>query len=141
LLFERRREIMSAPKRCPENPMAINLRSSHALRLWREVTERLVVDHGGKPDFRDLTQRQMAILLIVYLESPPHTVRALAARLHVTKPVVTRALNTLGAVGLIDRYRDPADGRNVLIKRTVGGSLHLEHLSETIIQQARELPL
>src|SRR5690606_40412386 len=56
--------------------------SSQALRLWHDVTMSLVTD-GDK----DLTSRQMAILMTVYLEPPPHTVRGLAARLDVTKPV------------------------------------------------------
>ena len=116
--------------------MALQLRSSQALALWRTVTEEMVRD-----DARDLTQRQLAIMMIVYLEPPPHTVRALASRLGVTKPVITRALDTMGRFGLIDRYRDPADRRNVLIRRTVAGSLHLEKLSEAIIAHAREVPL
>jgi DNA-binding MarR family transcriptional regulator len=123
--------------------MAVHLRSSQALRLWREVTEAMVVapaSDPAAPDARDLTQRQLAILLVVYLEPPPHTVRALAARLNVTKPVITRALDTMGEAGLIDRYRDPDDGRNVLIKRTLGGSLYCERLSERIIAHARALP-
>jgi DNA-binding MarR family transcriptional regulator len=124
-----------------ERPLGVALRSSQALTLWRDVTEMSVTAQATTDDARDLTQRQLAILLIVYLDPPPHTVRALAARLQVTKPVITRALDTMGAHGLVDRYRDPADGRNVLIKRTVGGSLHLERLSETIIAKARELPL
>jgi DNA-binding MarR family transcriptional regulator len=128
-------------------PLGLQMRSSQALRLWREVTEAMVVSGAAAHPVsetahpRDLTQRQLAILLIVYLEPPPHTVRALAARLGVTKPVITRALDSMGAMGLIDRYRDAADKRNVLIKRTLGGSLHLEHLSDTIIARARELPL
>jgi DNA-binding MarR family transcriptional regulator len=106
------------------------------LRLWREVTEKGVRDASP-----DLTQRQLALLLVIYLESPPHTVRALAARLNVTKPVITRALNTMGELEMVDRYRDAADKRNVLIKRTVAGSLYLEKLSENIIASAKELPL
>jgi DNA-binding MarR family transcriptional regulator len=116
--------------------LSLHLRSSQALRLWREVTEQ-----GIRNAAPDLTQRQLALLLIIYLESPPHTVRALAVRLNVTKPVVTRALNTMGELQLVDRYRDAADKRNVLIKRTVGGSLYLENLSERIIAFAKELPL
>ncbi|MCU0830084.1 MAG: MarR family transcriptional regulator [Rhizobiaceae bacterium] len=118
--------------------MAVHLRSSQALTLWREVTERMVA--GSEREGRDLTQRQLAILLTVYLEPPPHTVRALAARLNVTKPVITRALDTMGEAGLIDRYRDPEDGRNVLIKRTLGGSLFCEKLSDAIITRAKALP-
>jgi DNA-binding MarR family transcriptional regulator len=126
----------------------VHLRSSQALRLWREVTEHMVSARIAAADpaqpreaGRDLTQRQLAILLIVYLEPPPHTVRGLAARLGVSKPVITRALDTMGEAGLLDRYRDPQDGRNVLIRRTVVGSNLCEHLSQAIIQHARELPL
>ncbi|MGL4406518.1 MAG: MarR family transcriptional regulator [Notoacmeibacter sp.] len=116
--------------------MSFHFRSSQALRLWREVTEQGVRDAA-----LDLTQRQLALLLIIYLETPPHTVRALAARLNVTKPVITRALNTMGEMELVDRYRDPKDKRNVLIKLTVAGSQFLEGLSERIILFAKELPL
>jgi DNA-binding MarR family transcriptional regulator len=116
--------------------LSLHLRSSQALRLWREVTEQSVRDA-----VLDLTQRQLALLLVIYLESPPHTVRGLAARLNVTKPVITRALNSMGELQMVERYRDPADKRNVLIKRTVAGSLFLESLSERIIASAKELPL
>ncbi len=54
----------------------------------------------------DLTNRQMALLMVVYLLPGPHTVRGLAARLRVSKPVVTRALNTLGALGYLRRQKD-----------------------------------
>ncbi len=116
--------------------MSLHLRSSQALRLWREVTEQ-----GVRNAAPDLTQRQLALLLVIYLESPPHMVRELAGRLNVSKPVITRALNTMGELQLVDRYRDPSDKRNVLIKRTVAGSLYLETLSEHIIACAKELPL
>ena len=43
----------------------------------------------------DLTNRQMAVLLTVYLTDPPHTVRALARLLGVHKPVITRALESV----------------------------------------------
>ena len=118
------------------NELSLHLRSSQALRLWREVTEQ-----GVRNAAPDLSQRQLALLLVIYLETPPHTVRALAARLNVTKPVITRALNAMGALSLVDRYRDPADMRNVLIRRTLAGSLYLEGLSERITGFARELPL
>src|SRR6266513_2999094 len=51
---------------------------------------------SGEPD---LTNRQMALLMLVYLTPGPHTVRGLARVLGVSKPVVTRALNTLVAIG------------------------------------------
>jgi hypothetical protein len=52
--------------------MTTELRPLQALTLWREVTLDLVRD--GEPD---LSARQMAILLTIYLEPPPHTVRPL----------------------------------------------------------------
>ncbi len=115
--------------------MPIDLRPSQALRLWHGVTFDLVRDHE-----RDLTQRQMAVLLSVYLESPPHTVRGLAEKLGVTKPVITRALDTMGRLGLVTRRRDEADRRNVLVHRTVEGALAVERLGDAILARHRTLP-
>ena len=92
-------------------------------------------------DAPDLTMRQTAILLTIYLEPPPHTVRALASRLGVTKPVITRALDTMGALKLVSRHRDETDRRNVLIRRTVEGALYVERFGDAIIAKAMELPL
>lgn len=116
--------------------MAILLRPSQALRLWQQVALSEVRD-----DAPDLTVRQAAVLLTVYLDPPPHTVRALAAQLGVTKPVITRALDTMGALKLVSRHRDEKDRRNVLIRRTVAGALYVERFGDVIIAKAKELPL
>jgi len=113
----------------------MELRAEQALKLWQAVSMGLV--HDDKPD---LTLRQITILMTVYLEPPPHTVRGLAARLNVTKPVITRALDTMGAMSLLRRRRDEADRRNVVIQRTLEGSLFLEHVGDLICAKARELP-
>ncbi len=115
--------------------MPIEFRPSQALRLWHDVVFDLV--HGEGPD---LTSRQLAVLLTVYLEPPPHTVRGLAAKLGVTKPVITRALDTMGRAGLVTRRRDQADRRNVLVHRTVEGALAVERLGDAIIAHFRALP-
>jgi DNA-binding MarR family transcriptional regulator len=115
--------------------MAIELRPSQSLRLWQQVTLSQV-----KVGTHDLTVRQLAILLTIYLDPPPHTVRGLAAKLHLTKPVVTRALDTMGALQLVSRHRDENDKRNVL-KRTVAGALFVEQFGDVIIEKAAELPL
>src|SRR6058998_1098973 len=78
---------------------------------------------SGEPD---LTNRQMALLMLVYLTPGPHTVRGLARVLGVSKPVVTRALNTLGALGYLRRERDQDDRRNVFVVRTSNGAEFLE---------------
>ena len=117
-----------------ELPLPVELTPSQALGLWHAVSLEQV-----RVDSRDLTLRQMAILLQIYLVPPPHTVRGLAATLGVTKPVITRALDTMGALGLVDRTRDERDRRNVIIKRTVEGALYLEKLGNLIINQGRKL--
>src|SRR5262245_58207997 len=78
---------------------------------------------SGEPD---LTNRQMALLMLVYLTPGPHTVRGLARKLGVSKPVVTRALNTLGSLGYLRRERDQDDRRNVFVVRTNDGAEFLE---------------
>ncbi|QDP20483.1 MarR family winged helix-turn-helix transcriptional regulator [Sphingomonas xanthus] len=78
---------------------------------------------SGEPD---LTNRQMALLMLVYQTPGPHTVRGLARQLGVSKPVVTRALNTLGALGYLRRERDQDDRRNVFVVRTNDGAEFLE---------------
>ena len=115
--------------------MPAELRPSQALRLWEDVVFALVRD--GE---QDLTFRQMAVLLTVYLEPPPHTVRGLAQKLGVTKPVITRALDTMGRLGFVTRRRDEADRRNVLVHRTVAGSLAVERLGDIIVARHRTLP-
>ena len=107
--------------------MTLNLSAGQALKLWHDVNLHMVRD-----DEPDLSIRQMSILLTVYLEAPPHTVRDLARKLGVSKPVITRALDAMGKLELLSRRRDEKDRRNVLVQRTVKGALYLERLADTI---------
>lgn len=84
---------------------------------------------SGEPD---LTNRQMALLLFVYLNPGPHTVRGLARVLNVSKPVVTRALNRLGTLGYLRRERDDSDKRNIFVARTSEGAEFLEEFGQFI---------
>jgi DNA-binding MarR family transcriptional regulator len=88
----------------------------------------------------DLSARQTAILLTIYMDAPPHTVRGLAKKLGVTKPVITRALDTMGKMELVARKRDDADRRNVIVQRTVKGALFVERLADLLVREAMELP-
>ena len=119
--------------------MSIELKQSQALGLLHGAALDIVRD--TTPDgMADLTMRQLSILLIIYLETPPHTVRGLAHRLKVTKPVITRALDTMGKAGLVSRRRDLEDGRNVIIQRTVDGALYVEKLGDLVCEKALGLP-
>ncbi len=115
--------------------MTLSLRPSQALKLWHDVTFDQVRD-----GVQDLTVRQTAILLTIYMEAPPHTVRGLAKKLGVTKPVITRALDTMGKMELVSRRRDEADKRNVVIQRTLAGALYVEKLGDLVIARCKELP-
>lgn len=108
------------------------LSTAQALRLWHDVGLAQVKD-----DEPDLSLRQMTILLHIYLEPPPHTVRGLASKLNVSKPVITRALDAMGKLGLVNRKRDDKDLRNVLIQRTVKGSLFLERLGDLVVSSSK----
>ncbi len=112
--------------------MAIDLQEMQAPDLWRRAVVTTVA--GDAPD---LSGRQMAVLLTVYLAAPPHTVRGLAQVLKVSKPAITRALDRLGALGLVRRKTDEADRRSILVQRTVRGSVFLREFGETIIAAAR----
>jgi DNA-binding MarR family transcriptional regulator len=111
------------------------MKAMEALAFWREVTLGAV-----RSDEPDLTARQMAVLLTVYLTPPPHTVRGLAAILGVGKPVITRALDAMSVAGLLKRRRDETDKRNVLVQRTVKGAVFLTDLGERVVAalKARE---
>ena len=84
--------------------MAVDLRPSQALKLLHDFNFEMVRDD------HDLSARQITILLTIYLEPPPHTVRGLAAKLNVTKPVVTRALGTFGSCTAPSKARSMSNG-------------------------------
>ena len=111
--------------------MGMRFSNSQSLQLWHDIALSQVQD-----DEPDLSVRQISILLTIYLEAPPHTVRDLARKLNVSKPVITRALDSMGKLGLVSRRRDEEDKRNVLIQRTVKGALYLERLSDLIAEKA-----
>lgn len=110
------------------------LSPAQAMQLWHDVSLAQVRD-----DAPDLSLRQMTILLTIYMEAPPHTVRGLAAKLSVTKPVITRALDSMGKAGLVARRRDDRDRRNVLVQRTVKGVLFLEKFADLIAATSEKL--
>jgi len=105
-----------------------------ALGLWLDVTSRSVQSQGP-----DLTARQTALMLTVYLEAGPHTVRALAQRLGVGKPAIVRAIDTLQAAGLVDRRPDPADRRNVFVVGTETGADRLSTFAASIARNIAQI--
>jgi DNA-binding MarR family transcriptional regulator len=117
----------------------IDITQTRGLALLNDVVCALINDAkpAAVPDF---TLRQLAVLLTIYLEPPPHTVRGLAKKLGVTKPVVTRALDVLDRQTIIVRRDDEVDRRNVIVQRTVKGALYIETLGELVVAKAGGLP-
>jgi DNA-binding MarR family transcriptional regulator len=111
--------------------MGVELKAVQALDLWRGA-----IVESVRRDAPDLSARQMALVLTVYLLPPPHTVRGLAAGLKISKPAVTRALDRLSAYGLVRRKVDDHDRRSVLILRTVKGSVFLREFGDLIVAAA-----
>jgi len=95
--------------------MSVALTSLQALELWRHALTAAV-----RREAPDLSSRQIALLLTIYLTPAPHTVRGLSSALHISKPAVTRAL----------------DRRNVLIERTTAGQAYLDGFADLVRQAA-----
>ena len=98
-----------------------------SLSLWYDVTTTALAELPY-----DLSQRQIAVLLTVYMAPPPHTVRGMATRLGISKPAICRALDTLSRMDFIRRKKDDADRRNVYIQRTIAGSVFLHDFANII---------
>ncbi|HWK44864.1 MAG TPA: MarR family transcriptional regulator [Stellaceae bacterium] len=112
--------------------MALEITGTQGLDLWRRVLSETVRRSGP-----DLSARQLALLLTVYMTPAPHTVRGMAEQLNISKPAITRALDRLGILGLARRKRDPADRRSVLVQRTVKGSMFLTEMNEILTAAAK----
>jgi DNA-binding MarR family transcriptional regulator len=83
-------------------------------------------------DGPDLSARQLGVFLTSYLEDEAQTVRGLAAKLKVSKPAITRALDRLFEFDLVRRKTDPLDRRSVLVQRTVPGTIFLRDLKKIL---------
>lgn len=104
-----------------------------ALSFWHGVTSTAL-----KQMPIDLSARQTAVLLNVYLMPPPHSIKSLAEDLMISKPAVCRAVDALEKSKLVKRIRDKQDKRNVLIQRTVKGSVYLSEFADIILSMSKE---
>lgn len=112
------------------------MNSEQALALWHDVLRETVKGEGP-----DLSSRQLAILLTIYIDPPPHTVRGLSTVLGVSKPAITRALDTLSGLDLLRRRRDETDRRNVLVQPTEKGTCFMNDFATLITNVSSKLPV
>lgn len=105
---------------------------SRTLAFWQRVTAAAL-----KKMPYDLSARQTAILLYIYVAPAPHSIKNLSRQLSISKPAVCRAVDVLEHARLIKRSRDRSDLRNILIQRTVKGSGYLKEYASLILQASR----
>lgn len=80
-------------------------------------------------DGRDLTVRQLAVFMTIYMSETIHTVSSLAELLRVSRPGVTRIMDRLIEFDLISREEDREDRRRVLARRTAAGAAFFRELA------------
>jgi DNA-binding MarR family transcriptional regulator len=97
----------------------------HRIDILRHTMIGLVRRNGP-----DQSARQLGVFLTCYLEEEAQTVRGLAAKLNVSKPAITRALDRLSEFDLVRRKTDPLDRRSVLVQRTVAGAGFMRDLKK-----------
>lgn len=106
------------------------------LMPWRDVMVDTV-----RLDQPDLSMRQWALLLTVYLTPGPHTVRRLSEQLEVPKPAISRALDALSIQDFVKRARDPDDRRVVLVQKTAEGALFVDRFAAIVDERERQAEL
>jgi DNA-binding MarR family transcriptional regulator len=90
-------------------------------------------------DGPDLTARQLGVFLTSYLEDEAQTVRGLAAKLNVSKPAITRALDRLTEFDVVRRKTDPHDRRSVLVQRTIAGNSFMRDIKKILADAGKEI--
>ena len=90
----------------------MNTEMAEGIDVFRQTVVALV-----RRDGLDLSARQLGVFLTCYVEGEAQTVRGLAAKLSVSTPAISRALDRLSEFDLVRRKRDPLDRRSVLVER------------------------
>ena len=102
--------------------------------LLRAVFVALVRQEG-----RQLSCRQLALLLVCHLEEGPHTLLGLAERLVTDKLTITQCIDRLVQLELVKRISNPEDRRGVLIDRTAAGHAFVAELQRIMATAAADL--
>lgn len=86
----------------------------------------------------DLTARQLGVFLTCYLDDEVQTVRGWAAKLKVSKPAITRALDRLSEFDLVRRKTGLLDRRSVSAQWTATGMAFLRDLKKILAHAGSE---
>mgnify|MGYP002151922648 CR=1 FL=1 len=96
-------------------------------------------DGAGEQTGHGAVGQRDAVILAEAVADCAHVYATTVRKRGVTKPVITRALDSMGKLELVSRRRDEQDRRNVLVQRTVKGALYLERLADLLGNLARTL--
>ena len=105
------------------------------LMRWLQAT----IVNSVRERHDDLTLRQLAVMMITYLEDETPTVRGLAKALRISRPAISRALDRLGEAGLTRRQTDPHDRRSVVVRRTRKGTQRMQQLRDMMTTPVGDL--
>ncbi len=109
-----------------------SVKTKRALTFWQGVNARALQRMSV-----DLSSRQTAVLLHVYLQAGPHSIKSLAEQLGISKPAVCRAVDALEKEKLAKRTPDRNDRRNVFIMTTAKGSAYLSKFADIIMAASK----
>src|SRR5690242_4293971 len=123
--------------RCRSRLDSINSQRAKEERRGLEVLRQTVVALVRR-EGPDLSARQLGVFLTCYLEEEAQTVRGLAAKLNISKPAITRALDRLAEFDLVRRKTDPLDRRSVLVQRTAAGMSYLREIRTILAKAGQE---
>ena len=104
---------------------------NHIAMLGR-VVDRVVAD----PEMPDLTLRQLGVLMRVEAAKAPLSVRNLAPELNISKPAITRAIDRLADLGLVERKQAIEDRRLIAVRATAKGVGYLHKIDRAIAKAA-----
>ncbi|MGE0754592.1 MAG: MarR family winged helix-turn-helix transcriptional regulator [Alphaproteobacteria bacterium] len=108
-------------------------KTRQALAFWQGVNV-----HALQYMPADLSARQTAVLLHVYLSKEPHGIKELSESLQISKPAICRAVDTLEKLKLVRRKPDRHDGRNILVMPTPKGHTYLGQFARIIMDISKK---
>lgn len=107
----------------------------NATTVLRAVIDRVVSDTA----MPDLTMRQLSVLLrLAEGGTAPLSVREIAAPMKISKPAVTRAIDRLEQLKLVERRDSKVDRRLVELRITAAGRGYLAKLDRAGPKPAKE---
>ena len=90
-------------------------------------------------DERELTTRQLAAMLSVYVSTEPQNLTNLAARINASRPTTTRIVDKLVQARLMRRFADRADRRRVLLGRTSEGVRYIQGIIDSSAEAEEQM--